>query len=710
MDEPIGITQKPVQDGRGKMRNIPTFVLMAAMTLSTAIARGDEGMWPLNHLPKQTLKEKYGFEPDEAWIKHVQRASVRVGAGGSASFVSPDGLLMTNHHVAADVIADLSDEKHDYDRDGFYAPTRDKELKCPHLELNVLMEIEPVTDKVNAGVTDKMSPAEAQAARKKAKAEIEKAAKERTGMQPEIVELYQGARYDLYLYKRYTDVRLVFAPESEIAFFGGDPENFEYPRFNLDISFLRAYEDGKPAKTPDYLKWSATGPKDGELTLISGHPGRTQRLYTADHLRFLRDAYIPLLLNGYNQREVALMLFSSRSAEKRRIAKEDLYGIQNGRKAYCGILEGLLDDGLMRRKEAEDTALQEFIKADASRQEKYGGASEKLSHALAETRSYYPEYFLMENRRAGLCRLFGIASRLVRAAEERAKPDGERLEEYRDANLPSLEDGLFSTAPIYPEFERFKMEDSLIRLGRALGGEHPYVQASYGGKSAAAKAAELISGTKLADVAFRKKLYQGGSAAIAECQDPMIRYAVQLDPAARKVRKKYEDEFESVEKEVYAKLAKARFEKYGESVYPDATFTLRLAIGTVKGYQEPGRAVPSMTNYRGLYELAAQHEYQDPYHLPKRWLDRKDKLDLGVPFNFVSTNDIIGGNSGSPIFNRKAELIGIVFDGNIHGLIWDFQFSDELGRAVGVHSQGIIEALRKVYDAGALVDELLGKS
>ncbi len=692
------------------MRKSAGLVLIGiAMTLSNSYARADEGMWPLNHLPTQTLKEKYGFTPDEAWMKHVQRASVRVGAGGSASFVSPDGLLMTNHHVASDAIADLSDEKHDYIKDGFYAPTRDKELKCPHVELDVLMEIQPVTDKVNAGVTDKMSPTDAMTARKKAKADIEKEAKEKTGLQPEIVELYNGARYDLYLYKRYTDVRLVFAPESEIAFFGGDPENFEYPRFNLDVSFLRAYEDGKPAKTPDYLKWSANGPKDGELTFISGHPGRTQRLYTVDHLKFLRDVYIPLILNAYNQREVALMLFSQRSAENKRIARDDLFGIQNGRKAYGGIIAGLLDPKLMEMKSRDEKSLRSFINEDKARAGNYGGAYENLSKALTDVRPYYAEYFLIENRRAGLCQLAGIATRLVRAAEERAKPDGERLEEYRDANLPSLEGALFSTAPIYPELDQYKLEDSLIRLGRALGGDHPYVQAAFGGKSAAVRAAELISGTKLMDVAVRKKLYEGGSAAIAESKDSMIRFTAQLDPSARKVRKQYEDEFESVEKEAYAKIAKARFEKYGESVYPDATFTLRLAIGTVKGYQEPGRAVPAMTTYRGLYELAAKHNDEDPYHLPKRWMDRKDKLDLSVPFNFVTTNDIIGGNSGSPIFNKNAEVVGLVFDGNIHGLIWDFQFSDELGRAVGVHSQSIIEALRKVYDANALADEILGK-
>ncbi|MEK6643694.1 MAG: S46 family peptidase [Planctomycetota bacterium] len=684
------------------------FLLCVSVILS-ASAVADEGMWLLNKLPKQEWKQKYGFTPDDAWVEHVRRSCVRIGAGGSGSFVSPDGLIMTNHHVASDAIGDVSDEKHDYARDGFYARTKDAELICPQMELTVLMKIEDVTAKVNAEVTPEMSPADAQVARKKAKSAIEKEASDKTGLQPEIVTLYQGARYDLYLFKRYTEVRLVFAPEQQIAFFGGDNDNFEYPRFNLDCAFLRAYEDGKPANVEHYLKWSEGGPKENELIFVAGHPGRTQRLYTMDHLRFLRDVQLPMTLSSLNQREVGLIQFMSRGAEPFRTGKEDLLGVQNSRKAFCGIVSGLLDARLMQRKQTAEDKLRAFVDADPKRQAAYGSAWNELASALADFRGFYAEYFLIENRRANLCRQFDIARKLVRAADEKRKPDGERLEEYREANLPTLELGLFSAAPIYDELEQFKLEDGLIRLGRFLGGDHAAVKAALGGKDAHTRAAELISGTKLKDVAFRKKLYEGGTAALADCKDPMILYARELDGQSRKARKQYEDRYEGVERSAYAKIAQASFDMYGESVYPDATFTLRLNDGTVKGYDDVSGRVPAMTKFSGLYELAAKHDGTPPFDLPKRWAEGKSKLDLSKPFNFISTNDIIGGNSGSPMFNAKAEVTGLVFDGNLPGLVWDFIFDMEKGRAVGVHSAAIIEALTKLYDAAPLAREIVGK-
>lgn len=690
-------------------RRLLLFVAVLSSTCPGFPARADEGMWLLNKLPTSELKEKHGFEPTQDWIDHVRQSCVRVGAGGSASFVSPNGLLMTNHHVASDLIADVSDEKNDYMKNGFYARTLEEELKCPDTELAVLMSIDDVTDKVNDGVTPGMSPTDAQVLRRKAMAKIEKEAKDRTGLMPEIVELYHGARYHLYLYKRYTDVRLVFAPESAIAFFGGDLDNFEYPRYNLDITFLRAYENGKPAQTDHFLKWSSAGPKEGELTFIAGHPGRTQRLFTVEHLEFLRDVHVPLVLNSYNQREVALIQFMGRSAENKRIATEDFFGIQNGRKAYGGILEGLLDEQLLAKKRDAQEKLVEYINSDPRRKAAYGGAHQKLADAISKSRPDYAAYYLTSNRRSSLGRLYAIAQKLVQSAAERAKPDGERLDEYRDANLPTLEIDLFSEAPIYDALEQFRLSDGLIRLGRILGGDHPVVKAAIGGKDPQGRASELLAGCKLKDIEVRRKLYEGGSTAIAESDDPMIVFARELDPLVRKYRKNHEDQFESVEKEVYGKIAAALFEMYGDQVYPDATFTLRLSHGTVAGYEEPGRTIPAMTTYRGLYKLASQRENQPPYELPKRWQDCKDKLDLNIPFNFVCTNDIIGGNSGSPIFNRSGEIVGIVFDGNLHGLIWDFQFDMKRARAVGVHSRAIIEALSKVYDAGPLVEEILGK-
>ncbi len=689
-------------------RTVIALVFLAALVPA---ARADEGMWLPNQPPLAQLRDQYGFEPSPAWLEHVRKASVRFHNGGSASFISPDGLILTNHHVGSDAIQALSDAENDYMRDGFYAPTRDKELKCPEIELNVLEKLEDVTDRVNQGVTPDMSPSDAAALRKKNMAEIEKTARENSaGLTPEIVTLYQGARYHLYQYRRYTDVRLVMAPEKGIAFFGGDVDNFEYPRFNLDCCFFRAYEEGKPAKIEHYLKWNEAGPAADDLIFCSGHPGHTQRLNTVDHLYFLRDTYIPLILAGYNQREVALIQFASRGAEEKRVADEDLLYIQNGRKAWGGILAGLLDPRTIAAKKTAEEELRAFVNADESRKRNWGDAWSDLAAALKKSESYYPAYFLLGNRRASLCRQYDIAIKLVRAADERRKPDGERLPEFRDAALPSLELDLFSEAPIHASLEQLRLEDGLVRLARILGGDHEIVKAAFGGDNAQSRAANILNSTKLKDVSFRKKLYEGGSVAIEESNDAMIRFAIEMDRFARPLRKKYEEEVESVQTQSYAAIARARFEKLGDAVYPDATFTLRLSVGTVKGYEEAGTSIPPFTTFAGLYERAEEHEFRPPYDLPRRWIERKDRLNLDQKFNFVSTNDLIGGNSGSPMIGRGGELVGLVFDGNVHSLIWDIQFDQVAARAVSVHSGAMIEALRKIYEADALVEEILGKN
>ncbi|HPF39150.1 MAG TPA: S46 family peptidase [Phycisphaerae bacterium] len=690
-------------------RKIGSCVIAVALTLATsARLMADEGMWLLNNLPRTELKQKYGFEPTDDWVNHIQKASVRFGNGGSASFISPHGLVMTNHHVGADAVQNLSSAEHNYMRDGFYAPTNADELKCPDVELNVLMEIRPVTDRINAAVTKDMSPADAATARQKVMSEIEREAQAETGMKPQIVTLYRGARYDLYLYKRYTDVRLVMAPEAGIGFFGGDLDNFNYPRYNLDITFFRAYEDGRPASTPDFFRFSNAGIKENDLIFISGHPGRTRRLYTVAHLEFLRDTWLPLILNCYYQREVALLQLAARGEEQDRIAREDLLYIQNGRKAFTGMLTGLQDARIMSQKRREEQTLRSFwMNAN-----KDAGSDPwaRLDAAIREVNSWYRAYFLLENRRTGLCRLQGIATKLVRAATERAKPDAERLPEYRDASLASLELDLFSEAPIHMELERVRLEDGLMRIARILGGDHPAVADALGGVDPGSRAAALLAGTKLADINVRRSLYEGGLEAINASSDPMIKFAMQIDRHGLALRKRYEDIFESVETEAYADIADARFSKYGERVYPDATFTLRLAYGTVKGQHEDGRNVDPFTTIGGAFEHAEAHHNRPPFDLPERWVRGKSRLNLSTPFNFITTNDIIGGNSGSPMLNRNGDIIGIVFDGNIESLVWDFQFDERQGRSVGVDARAIIETLKNLYNADALVKEITGGS
>ena len=683
--------------------------LMIALILMTCDIRSnsDEGMWLYNDPPYQLLKDKHGFELSEAWLEHLQKSSVRFNSGGSGSFVSEDGLIITNHHVGADALQEFSDAEHNYYRDGFHARTREEEKRCLDLELNVLMSIEDVTDRVNAAVKPDMNAEEAFGARRAVMAEIEKESLERTGLRSDVVTLYQGGKYHLYCYKKYTDVRLVFAPESQTAFFGGDPDNFEYPRFDLDICLFRAYENGKPARVEHYLKWSAGGVSEGDLVFVSGHPGDTSRQLTVAELEYLRDQGYPYSLQRLHGLEVMLLAYSSRSDENARRAKDSLFGVQNSRKAHEGMFAGLLDPQLMAQKQIAEERLRSAVARDPDAKEALS-SWDRIAEAEQLIAQNVLQYDLLEEASGFNSALFDIARTIARAVEEKAKPSGERLREFRDSNLESLELRLFSEEPLYNDFEQVKLADSLTWLVKQLGYSNPLVQRVLAGKSPRNRAAELVSGTKLQDVAVRKRLYAGTMAEVEAAHDPMIELAKLIDPEARAVRKILEAQHE-VARQAHARIAEAMFALEKTGSYPDATFTLRLAFGTVEGYEENGQRISFQTTFAGLYERAAAHHQKPPFDLPQRWMDRKDRLDLTTPFNFVSTADITGGNSGSPIVNRQGEFVGIIFDGNIQSLALDFLYTDVQARAVSVNSQAIMEALRKVYDAGELADELLGK-
>ncbi len=684
-------------------------IMINGWLVQTSVStRADEGMWLFNNPPRDRLKAKYGFEVTDDWLEHVQKASVRFNSGGSGSFVSPDGLVLSNHHVGADCLQKLSDAEHNYYRDGFRARSREEEKRCYDLELNVLMSIEDVTDRVNAAVKPDLPAAEAFVARRAVMAEIEKESFDKTGLRSDVITLYQGGQYHLYRYKKYTDVRLVFAPEQQIAFFGGDPDNFEYPRYDLDICFFRAYENGQPARIEHYLRWSPAGAKDNELVFVSGNPGRTSRLFTVNELEYLRDNRLPYALERLNNLEVALSVYSARSEENARRAKDDLFGVQNSRKALNGELAGILDPRLMEKKKAEERTLREQV---ASNRDLRGieSAWDQIAQAQKVIAQNAKTYNLLEAGHGFNSILFGIARTLLRAAEEKPKPNAERLREFGEAGLESLEFQLFSEEPIYNDFEQLKLANSLTWLTTQLGYSDPLVQKVLAGQSPRERASQLVLGTKVKDVAFRKKLYNEGQAAVDAAKDPMIELARLVDPEARAVRKIVETETE-VKQQAHALIGKARFAIQGTNTYPDATFTLRLAYGAVKGYEEDGKWVPFETTFAGLYQHAAEHHHRPPFDLPPRWVDRKERLDLSTPFNFVNTADIIGGNSGSPVINRNAEFVGIIFDGNIQSLVLDFIYTEEQARAVAVHSRGIVEALRKVYDAGDLADELTGRS
>ncbi len=678
-------------------------------------AFSDEGMWLYNAPPLKQLKEKYSFEPARQWLDHLQKASVRFNSGGSGSFVSASGLLITNHHVGADALQKFADEQHNYLRDGFYAKTRADEKKCVDLELNVLMSIEDVTARVNAAVRREMTTEQAANARKGIIATMEKESKDKIGLRSDVITLYQGGAYHLYRFKRYDDVRLVFAPEQQIAFYGGDPDNFEYPRYDLDICIFRVYENGQPARIDNYLRFNRRGPGDGELTFVSGHPGKTDRLLTIDKLADMRDRELPRILAMFKRREVLLHSFGERTFENARRVRDDYYGVQNNRKRYDGYLAGLLDPQIWQALQTREQRLRDAI----SRDPKFtstASAFERVKKAQAEIATNAPvyDYLEMERTKFGIYRqprafystLFKYARLLVRAADEHAKLNAERLEEFRDSNRESLELELFSTEAVYDDVELLTLTDSLTDFVNAFGASHPLVKIVLGNKSPVECASEFVKETQLKDVAFRKKLYQGGKASLDAAHDPMIDIARAIDPTARQAKKIFETQ-EEVKQQAYAEIAKARFAVEGTSTYPDATFTLRLSYGTVRGYEENGKQIPAFTNFAGLYERTDQHENKPPFDLPQPWIGAKKKIALTTPYNFVSDADIIGGNSGSPVVNKAGEFVGIIFDGNIQSLVLDCIFTDKQARAVSVDSAAILEALRTVYDAQPLVDELL---
>jgi len=693
------------------------FLLLFAVVFSSSSVFADEGMWLFNSPPLKQLKEKYQFEPTPQWLEHLQKSSVRFNSGGSGSFISPNGLAITNHHVGADTLQKISNEQHNYLRDGFYAKSQADEIKSTDLELNVLVSIEDVTARVNAAVKPGISPDEAGNARGSAIAQIEKESKEKTGLRSDVVTLYQGGVYNLYRYKRYDDVRLVFAPEQQIAFYGGDPDNFEYPRFDLDICIFRVYENGQPAKIDDYLKWNSKGPNDGDLTFVSGSPGRTDRQLTVDELADTRDRDVPNLLGMFNRREVLLNAWSQRSFENARRAREDFFGDQNNRKRYDGYIAALLDPEIWRAIEAREKKLRDAISGDAKLRSTIA-AYDRIKKAQAELVKIVPRYDYLEQERRSTVgyrgpralygSLFQYARLLTRAIDERAKPNGERIPTFRDSAKESLELDLFSTSPVYDDYEILRLTDSLTDFAEKFGANDPMVKQALAGKSPRARAIELVTGTKLKDVDFRKNLYTKDAAALQAAHDPMLDLARMIEAPASDTRKAHKAQ-EEIKEQAYAEIAKARFAIEGTSNYPDATFTLRLSYGRVRGYEEDGKQVAPFTNFAGLYQRSAEHENKEPFDLPQRWIDRKAALNPETQFNFVSDADIIGGNSGSPVVNKANEFVGIIFDGNIQSLVLDCIFTDKQARAVSVDSAAITEALRKVYDASALADELEGK-
>jgi Peptidase S46 len=685
-------------------------------------SQADEGFWLFNAPPLKQLQAKYHFTPDAAWLEHLQKSSVRFGRGGSGSFVSADGLVITNHHVGADALQKIGDSQHNYVRDGYYATIPTEEKRCYDSELNVLDSIEDVTDRVVAAVPSGAKPEDAVAARRMAIAEIEQDSTKATGLRSDVVAFFEGGSYQLYRYKQYTDVRLVFAPEQGIAFYGGDPDNFEYPRYDLDICLFRVYENGKPVHPKDYLRVNVEGPSEHDLVFVSGNPTRTYRMCTVAALEEQRDTVIPTLLATLYRREVLLTAYGERSIENARRAREDLLRAQNSRKGGDGLLAGLLDSEMLRRVSEEENGLKSAAAQD-SRFSNIPDSYTQIQKAVSSDPGNTMKFMFYEDihvrtsvadavraRPLGFnSQLFRIARALLRANEERQKPNEKRLPEYRDSARPALELALFSEAPIYDDLEVLTLADSLTSLVSVYGVDDSVVRNMLKGKSPHQRAYELVKSTRLKEVRFRRQLYDGGVSAVETGADPMIEFAQAADKTARQTRETMEEQDEVANK-AYAEIAKAKLGLEGAQFSPDATSTLRFSYGTVEGYDEDGKTIPAFTDFAGLYQRADQHENRPPFQLPTRWINKREAMDSKTPFNFVTTADTVGGNSGSPVVNRTGDFVGIIFDGNIQSLTLDYLYSDDQARAVAVDSRAILEALKNIYQAPALVSELTGRT
>jgi len=681
-------------------------LLPLTLALLSVPAFADEGMWTFNNFPADKVKARYGFSPDQAWLDHVRLSSVRIAGGCSASLVSPDGLIMTNHHCSHACIEELSTKTKDYVKEGFLAKDQKDEPKCPTMEINQLVDIKDVTKDVQ-DATKGASDAKFFELQKGKIAEIEKGCSGGDDtVRCEVVSLYRGGRFDLYKYQRFQDVRLVFAPEFAIAFFGGDPDNFMFPRYDLDVSFVRIYgKDGKPVNTAKtYLKWSNENAKEGDLTFVAGNPGGTSRLLTVAQLEFQRDTALPFTISRLSELRGLLTEYQHRGVEQKRHSNATLFYIENGIKALKGRHGALAEKSFFDTKVAAEKLFRDKVFANSDLKGKYGAAWDGIAAATAKQKEYMKAYGALE-RGLRLSDEFGLARALVRAADELPKPNGERLAEYSDSRLPQLKQQLFSKAPIYDEFQIAMLTFGLTKMREDLGPDHPVIKQVFGQKSPEEIATAAVKGTKLKDIKFREELFADGKgkAKIDASKDPMIELAKALDPASREVRKKEEDEVDGALKKNGELLAKAMFAVYGTSTYPDATFTPRLSYGSIKGWKENGVEVKPLTFFSGAYE---RNTGRDPFALPKSWVDAKAKVDLGTPFDLCSDNDIIGGNSGSPVVNKAGEVVGLIFDGNLQSLGGEYGFDDTVNRAVAVHSAALIEALGKIYNAKRLVDEI----
>lgn len=681
-----------------------SFKVLALILLFPLAALADEGMWTLDNFPSAEVEEKYGVVIDDAWLEKAQLATTRLENGCTGSFVSPEGLILTNNHCLWGCVRNLSSEERNLSDEGFLAAERSEELQCPGEQVSVLVGYEEVTEEV-LGAVEGLSDAEANEARKAALTRLESAceADSEGELHCEAVSLYKGGQYFIYRYRRYDDARLVFAPELDIAAFGGDPDNFNFPRWSFDMSFLRAYEDGEPASTPDYLSWRRGGPEAGDPVFVTGHPGSTSRQMTLTELRMLRDVVYPIWLLRNSELRGRMLAWQHTGPEAARAVQQNILLVENGIKVVRNRLFALLDDEMMAEKAAGERKLREAVAANPDYEAAWGEAWELIDVAVAARRNLYQEHLFIENRAGLMGELFGYARSIVRGTVEREKPNEERIRAYTDAALPQLEQRLLADRPISKPYDELRLAFSLAKMREWLGPDSAYVKTILGNESPDALAAYLVENSRLDEAEYRRGLWEGGVEAVKSSDDPMIRLALAIEPSARELREAYEEQVEAPLARGREMIADARFAIYGTGIYPDATFTLRASYGAVEGWEEKGEYVEPFTETRRLFERATG---QRPFLVPESWQSVREALDPGTPFNFVSTADTTGGNSGSPVIAADGALVGVAFDGNIHSIAGEYWFDPSLNRSVAVDTAIMLEALDKVYDAEHLLEEL----
>ena len=677
--------------------------MLAAVALPFVVF-ADEGMWTVDNFPSDVVAEKYDVKIGDNWLRSTRLATTRLENGCTGSFASEDGLVLTNNHCTWGCIRNLSTAEHNLSDKGFMAATRAEERQCPSQQVSVLVDMEEVTAKI-AKATSGLADAEANDARKAELTNLESSceAAAKGKLRCEAVTLYNGGQYFIYTYKRYDDVRLVFAPELDIAAFGGDPDNFNFPRWSFDMSFLRVYENGKPAKTPNFFRWRKSGPRYDEPVFISGHPGSTDRSLTVSQLKMQRDVSIPLYLYRMNEFRGRLLAWQNTGDEAARTVQQRILGIENGIKVRRNQLKALQNDQMMAAKIADENALRDRVVKDDDLRARYGEAWDIIDKAMNAYRNIYEDYLFIENGAAFSGSLFSYARTIVRGTAEREKPNADRLRSYTDASLPQREQRLFADQPVNKDYEILSLTFSLEKMREWLGPDSDYVHKVLGNESPASLATRLVNGSKLDDPVVRKMLWQGGTEAVTSSRDPMLQLALAIDPDARALLKRYEDEVEAPRIRGEEMIADARFAVHGTDIYPDATFTLRVTYGSVKGWEEKGEMVDPLTRTSRLFERTTGER---PFMLPPSWSAARESLNPDTPFNFVATTDITGGNSGSPIVAADGVLVGLAFDGNIHSIAGDYWFDELMNRTVGVNTAIILEALHTVYGADYLIDEL----